>query len=167
MNNSDQPFSPEEKWAAYVDGHLGNGEAATFEREHPDAAYEKAVTLKMREFLRGSSPAPVLRNPDFFNRQILREIAPEAQPADRPITRDPLMSLWRFALAGACCLVGAAAIYTTVIKGNDSRREPYTARVLSVKAGDDALDATVLDADGLAVVWIDGLDPLPNDYVLQ
>lgn len=167
MNNSKQPLSTEEKWAAYVDGHLGAGDAAAFEREHPDAAAERAVTMKIREALRRNSPAPMLRNPEFFNRQILREIAPQMERAEPPASRAALLPLWRFALAGACCLVAAAATYTAVVNGNDSRRDRYIAQVLSVKAGDDALAATVLDAEGLAVVWIDGLEQLPNDYVLQ
>ena len=71
------------------------------------------------------------------------------------------------ALAGACCLLAVGVIYSVFVKDGDQRRDRYVAKVLSANAGDDLLSATVLDADGLAVVWIDGLDQLPNDYVLQ
>ena len=169
MNNSDLPASPEEKWTAFVDGRLGTEEAAAFARENPDAAAEKTAATKIAEALRRHSPAPVLRNADFFNDKILREIAPVTRrPESSPSSPAPsLWSLWRLALAGACCLLAVAVIYTTFVKGNDSGRDRYVANVLSVHAGDDLLSATVLDADGLAVVWIDGLDQLPNDYVLE
>ena len=167
MNNSDLPASPEEKWTAFIDGRLGTDEAAAFARENPDAFFEKTAATKIAAALRRHSPAPILRNADFFNEKILREISPVQRRAEIPSPKASLWSLWRMALAGACCLLAVAAIYTTFVKGNDSRVDRYVANVLSVHAGDDLLSATVLDADGLAVVWIDGLDQLPSNYVLE
>ena len=167
MNNSDSPASPEEKWTSFVDGRLGTEEAASFAREHPEAAAEKIATATIAQALRRHSPAPVLRNADFFNEKILREISPVLRRAESPSTQPSLWSLWRMALAGACCLLAVAAIYSAFVKDNDPRRDRYVANVLSAEAGDDLLSATVLDAEGLAVVWIDGLDQLPNSYVLQ
>lgn len=167
MNNSDLPASPEEKWTAFIDGRLGADEAAAFARENPDVAAEKVAATKIAQALRRHSPPPVLRNADFFNEKILREISPVQRRAEIPSVKPSLWSLWRMALAGACCLLAVAAIYTTFVKGNDSRVDRYVANVLSVRAGDDLLSATVLDADGLAVVWIDGLDQLPSNYVLE
>lgn len=169
MNNSDFPASPEEKWTAFIDGQLGAEAAAAFALENPDAVAEKVAATKIAEALRRHSPAPALRNADFFNEKILREIAPASSrtgsPAPSPAPS--LWSLWRMALAGACCLLAVAAIYTSFVKGNESGRDRYVAKVSWAHAGDDLLSATVLDADGLAVVWIDGLDQLPNDYVLE
>jgi anti-sigma-K factor RskA len=167
MNSSERPDPTGEQWAAYVDGTMGAGETAAFEREHPYAAGEKASALKIQRALRRNFPPPILRNPDFFNQQILREIASESRRSDRNAGRNGLWSLWRMALAGACCLVVTAVIYMVFVNGRQPQHDRYVAQVFSVKAGDDGLDATLLDADGLAVLWVDGLDQLPNDYALQ
>lgn len=167
MNNSEPPTSPEEKWTAYLDGKLSSQEAAAFECDHPGAAVERAMHERISRAVRERSSAPALRNPDFFNASILREISTRTAPAPAP--QRGLWSLWRLAIAGACCLIAAAAIYATFVRPTSSGdgRERYLAQVVSVEAGDKDLAATVLDADGLAVVWIDGLDQLPNDYVLK
>ena len=165
MNNSEPPTPPEEKWTAYLDGKLSAQDTAAFEREHPDAAAERAMHVRIARAVREHSPAPLLRNADFFNERILREIAP--RPALAPVPRRGLWSLWRLALAGACCMVAATAIYFAFVRGNDAGRERYLAQVVSVNTDDADVTATVIDADGLAVVWIDGLDQLPNDYVLE
>jgi anti-sigma factor RsiW len=163
--NSEPPSSPEEKWTAYLDGILSAQDAAAFEREHPEAVAERELHARLISAVRLHSPAPKLRNADFFNERILREISP--RPATVPRAERPLWPLWRLAAAGACCLLAVGAIYAVLVRSNEAKADRYVAQVVSVKAGDDQLDATVLDADGLAVVWIDGLDPLPNDYVLE
>lgn len=169
MNNSNLPTSPEEKWTAFIDGRLSADEAAAFARDNPDAVAEKAAANKIAHALRRHSPSPLLRNGDFFNEKILREISPTTPRVEsHSASRAPsFWSLWRIALGAAACLFAVAAIYATFVKGNESPVDRYVANVLSVHAGDDLLSATVLDADGLAVVWIDGLDQLPNDYVLE
>jgi anti-sigma factor RsiW len=167
MTSSEPPTSPEEKWTAYLDGKLSAQDAAAFEREHPEAAAERAMHARLMSAVRMHSPAPQLRNADFFNARILREISP--RPAVAPKPERTLWSLWRLAFASACCLVVTGAIYALFVRGHEGKEKPdrYVAEVVSVKPGDDLLAATVLDADGLAIVWIDGLDQLPNDYVLE
>lgn len=165
MNNSETPSSPEEMWSAYLDGKLSAAEALAFEREHPEAVAERQMHLKLAGAIRTHLPSPELRNADFFNERILREISTPA--AHQPAREGSLWSLWRLATAGAFCLLAVGAIYVLFVQGHEQRRDPYLAQVLSVKAGDAELDATVLDADGLAVVWIDGLEQLSSDYVLQ
>jgi len=167
MNSSKLPDSIEEKWTAYLDGRMRADEAAVFEREHPEASGEKAAMERISRALRMHSPAPALRNAEFFNQEILREVASKQPRSEGSQPRASLWSLWRMALAGACSLLMAAGIYAVFVSGNEQRPERYVAQILSVKTDDDDLDATVLDADGLAVVWIDGLDELPNEYVLQ
>lgn len=172
MNNSDSPISPEEQWAAYFDGSLSAGEAAAFESEHPEAAAERAAYARITGAMRRHSPAPQMRNTDFFNQSILREIAPSpAAAAAAPVKERRLFSLWGLAVASLCCLLAGAAIWASFVRGGsgagEKPRAPYFAQVESVTAGDASLDATVLDADGLKLVWIDGLDRLPNDYVLE
>ena len=165
MTNSEPPSSPEEKWTAYLDGKLSTQDAAAFEHEHPEAIAERELHTRIISAVRLHSPAPKLRNADFFNERILREISP--RPATAPKPERALWPLWRLAFASACCLLIAGAIYAMFVRGHEGNQDGYRAQIVSVKAGDDLLDATVLDADGLAVVWIDGLDQLPNDYVLQ
>ena len=165
MNNSEPPSLTEEKWTAYLDGKLSAQDTAAFEHEHPEANAERAMHAKLTGALRLHSPAPELRNADFFNERILREITPRTAAVPRRERR--LWPLWSLAFASVCCLLAAGAIYSKFVRGNEGGRDRYLAQVVSVKAGDELLDATVLDADGLQVVWIDGLDQLPNDYVLE
>ena len=164
--SSEPPFSPEEKWTAYLDGKLSAQDAAAFEREHPEAVAEREMHARLISAVRFHSSAPKLRNADFFNERILREISP--RPAEAPKPARSLWPLWRLALAGACCLTVTAAIYALFVRGHEGGvGHDYLAQVVSVEPGDNLLGATVLDADGLAVIWIDGLDSLPDDYVLQ
>jgi hypothetical protein len=165
MNNSESPSPLEEKWTAFMDGRLADSDAAAFAREHPEAAAEREMHLKLAQAMRIHLPAPDLRNAEFFNERILREISPLS--AHQPAKENRLWSLWRLATAGAACLLAVGMTYGIFVRGHERPQDHYIAQVLSVKAGDSLLDATVLDADGLAVVWIDGLDQLSSDYVLQ
>lgn len=165
ITNSEPPSSPEEKWTAYLDGKLSAQDGAAFEREHPEAIAERELHARIASAMRLHSPAPKMRNAEFFNERILQEISPRKSEA--PVPRRALWPLWRLAFACACCLLIAFGTYAIFVRGNVGTRDHYLAQVVSVKAGDALLDATVLDADGLAVVWIDGLDQLPNEYVLQ
>jgi anti-sigma factor RsiW len=164
MNNSDPTLTTlEEKLTAYLDGKLALAEIAEFERENPDAVAE----LKQHEQLRSvfAKTAPTLKNGDFFNHQILREIQPDA-PRNAVPEKPAFFPLWRLAFAAAVCLFATAGIYFSAVK-TDRVRGDYFAQVLSVKAGDEDISAQVIDADGVAVVWIDGLDSLPTNYVLE
>jgi hypothetical protein len=165
MNSSETPSSIEEKWTAFLDGKLAAADAAAFEREHPEAVAERVMHGRLAAAIQAHSPSPELRNAEFFNESILREISP--QPVHVPRQEVKLWSLWRLATAGAFCLLAVGAIYFFVVRDPEKRNAPYLAEVISVKAGDAELDATILDADGLAVVWIDGMDNLPLDYALQ
>jgi anti-sigma factor RsiW len=169
MNNSEPPSSHEEKWTAYFDGMLSPQDAAAFEREHPEAAAERAMHSRIIGAVRRHSPGPTLRNPDFFNDRIMREIAPPtAAAAPAPAKARGLFSLWRLAFAGAFGLIATIAIWASFVRGGSGEsQERYFAQIVSVTAGDRLLDASVLDAEGLKMIWIDGLEPLPDDYALE
>ena len=161
MNNSEPALTPdEEKVTAYLDGLLPPAEAAVFERYNPGVSAERARYSRVREVM--AAKVPVLKHGDFFNHQILREIAPP-QPARKPRSFFPL---WRLAFAAAVCVLAAAGVYFGMVE-SERPRSDYFAQVLSVKAGDEDISAQLVSADGLAVVWIDGLDSLPSDYVLE
>ncbi len=165
MNSSEPNPSSEEKWMAYFDGKLSVQEAATFESENPEAAVERANFASLADSIRAHSVAPAMRNADFFNARILEQIAPPK--AASPAPRRALWPLWRLAFASACCATVAGGIYAFFVRGNEGGMDRYRAQVVAAKTDDSAISATVLDADGLAVVWIDGLDQLPNSYVLK
>ena len=75
--------------------------------------------------------------------------------------------MWGLAFASMCCLLAAAGIWASFVRGGDEGANRYVAQVVSLTAGDDSLDATVIDADGVKVLWINGLEQLPSDYVLE
>ena len=77
------------------------------------------------------------------------------------------MPLWGLAFASLCCLLTVGGIYWRFVRGNEGTPERYLAQVISVTAGDELLAATELDADGLKVLWIDGLEQLPKEYELE
>ena len=169
MNNSDQPLtSYEEKLTAYADGRLSAEEAGAFEREHPEAAQERANVSGILKLLKQGSIAPPLRNPDFFNRQILRQIA-SAKPVPAPVEeRQPsFLSLWRLLFAGAVCLLCAAGIYRGFVMQETPTAKPYLAQVISVKTGDATLTTRLISEEGLTVVMIDGLEPMSEEFILN
>ncbi len=161
MNSSDSLPPHEEKLTAYLDGRLPSAEAAAFEREHPEASAEKAEVAKLTQLLRTRPAAPMLRHADFFNHQILREIAPE--PVTQKVASSrALWPLWRLVLGGATCLLAVFAFLP------EKKTEPrYVAQVMSVTAGDPGITVHALNTEGLAVVWVDGLDYLSSDYTLE
>ena len=167
MNNSEPLSSPEEKWTAYLDGKLPAQDATAFEREHPEASAERATHARIISAVRLHSPAPKLRNADFLNESILREISPRPAPAPAAAKERRLWPLWGLAFASLCCLLAAGAIWATFVRGGEEKGDRYLAQIVSVTAGDDSLNATVLDTDGVKVVWINGLEQLPDDYVLE
>ena len=165
MNNSEPTLTAmEEKLTAYLDGKLSPAEAASFERENPDVLAERRSHEGLRAVL--AKDTTHLKNGDFFNHQILRELDVESP---RPVVpaKAAIFPLWRMALTGAACLLAAASVYFGFVADQKPAGRDYFAQVLSVKAGDEELSARLIDADGVAVVWIDGLDSLSTDYVLE
>src|SRR5271168_3051064 len=103
----------EEKFTAWVDGSLTGAELAAFEREledHPEALAEKEAALEIGNLLRTHLSVPPLKNADFFNHQILRQIAQSSAPAPRP-ARASFWSLSRMAYSGACLLFLSTLLY--------------------------------------------------------
>lgn len=165
MSNSDQPLSTYEvELMAYLDGQLTDEQTAAFEREHPEALAEKKQTNQLRAVLKAAG-SPALRNPEFLNRQILREITPAPAPqlATKPEKPFPL---WRLFFAGATCLLLAVGVYHQFVP-DDARRPAYLAEVISMKTGDSALTSRVIQEDGLTMVMIDGLEPISEEFILN
>ena len=170
---------------AYIDGQLSGAEAAAFEREHPEVVAERESANRLSSVLKRASVAPQLRNADFLNRQILREIASTAPSASaEPAAERPAspFNLWRLVFAGAFCLLIALGVYQGFVRpgsGATSKSNvastttpapryqatPYMAEVLSMKPGDDKLKSRVVTEEGLTMVLIDGLDPMSEEFI--
>ncbi len=175
----------EEKFTAWVDGRLTGAELAAFEREladHPEALAEKETALELGNLLRTHLSAPPLKNPDFFNHQILLQIAQPSLPARRPA----FWSLPRMVFSGAFLLLLSTALYFAAvpntrreIRHNEqyvsnilNARNPDVAsvsNVLSVQSDDPHVTATVFHSkgDNVNVIWLDGLSYLPSDHKLK
>lgn len=182
MSNSEKPLTKdEERLTAYLDGQMTAEEMRAFEQAHPEAAQERVACEKLRASLMAGSVAPVLRNGDFFNRQILREIAPLAAPASMETERPALFSLWRLVFAGAFCLLMALGVYKFAVTPEKGAEPPavakgmpsfpphmpvYFAEVISLQAG-EALSTRVVQEEGLTLVMIDGLEPMEEDFILN
>ncbi len=166
-----KPF--EEQFTAWVDGKLDGAELAEFEKQlasRPEAAAEKEDAQRLGEFLRRHSTAPRLSNPDFFNHQLMQQIAAETpRPAVR--THGAFWSLNRLAWAGAFSLAIAFGLYKTTIPtgaphGSDSK---YFAQVVEAWPSDPSISATTVynPDDNVTVVWLDGLDYIPASIALN
>ena len=168
-----KPF--EEQFTAWVDDKLTGEELAEFEKqlaEHPEAAAEKVEAQRLAKFLRTHPTAPRLSNPDFFNHQLMQQIA-----ADMPReteSRRPSASFWslsRLAWAGAFCLLMAFGLYKSSIPtGTPTGHDPkYFAQVVEAWPSDPSISATTVynSVDNVTVVWLDGLDYIPASYALN
>ena len=166
----------EEKFTAWVDGRLSGEELQQFETEMmsiENAQADKDAALQLGDLLRNVYQAPVLKNPDFFNHQIMQAIETEQRlnekPAPRPAT--PFFSLWRMALAGGLSLALAGGLFfSTIHTGSPVREEQNVlAKLSDIQTDDPDVTATSFQsqADNVTVLWLDGLDYIPADYALQ
>jgi len=169
----------EEKFTAWIDGKLTGPDLAAFEREldaHPEALAEKQAALELGDLLRTYVTAPPLRNADFFNHQILQQIAPAAErtlPAIAPAERRRrFWSLPRMAFSGAFLLLLAAVLYFTAVP--NTRREVrhnerYVENILNARSDDPAITATSFHSkeNNVNVLWLDGLNYMPPDHKLK
>ena len=163
----------EEKFTAWVDGQLTGPELAAFERElesHPEALAEKEAALEIGNLLRSNLSAPPLRNPDFFNLQILQQI--ESSQPTAPAPRRSFWSLPRMALSGVTFLALATVLYFAAVP--NTRREvrqnqQYVTNVLNAHSDDPNITATAFHSkqDNVNVLWLDGLNYMPPDYKLK
>src|SRR4051794_37562048 len=128
-----KPF--EEQFTAWVDGKLEGAELAEFEKKlasKPEAAADKEDAQRLGKLLRTHPTAPRLSNPDFFNHQIMQQIAAEAPR----VAKKRLGAVWalgHLAWAGAACLAVAFALYKTTIPKGSPHHDPdskYFAQVV-------------------------------------
>ena len=152
----------EERFTAWLDGALDGEELQSFEREHASLAHEKSDFLKLRSLLRCSDHRPQLANSDFFNSQIMAEIAREKAAKTKP--RTPLwLGLPRLAWGGLGILSVGFALFFAVIPRSDfsDPRAKYVAEVLKTKTAEPKIKATVDNQKDMTIIKLEGLDKLP------
>ncbi len=168
----------EQRFTAWLDGKLSPEAAAEFEQEMRsrgfDPELERAAGAKLGSFLRKHSKAPSLPHAQFFNHLLMRQIEGEATSREAEPSRK--RSWWGIpwmAWAGAACLLIAAVLFKTLIPvGGGSRMadlSPYFATIVDARTFDNRISATTVydPKDNVTVLWLDGLEDLPADYVLQ
>jgi hypothetical protein len=175
-----KPSSFEETFTLWLDGRLGPADAEAFEKQMRerglDPAAERASGEKLHRLLHENSPAPTMKHTELFNRQLINRIEQEQRAEARP--EGAVVGFWRwFALpkiawAGFACLLIAGVMYKTMIPTSGPGpldQSPYFATVVDSRTFDPTVSANTVynPRDNITVLWIDGLDYLPADYVLQ
>jgi anti-sigma factor RsiW len=169
----------EERFTAWIDGRLAGAELEAFERElgaHPEALAEKEAALELGALLRANIAAPPLRNADFFNHEILRQIesSQPAAPAPAParVARPAFRTLPRMALSGVFLLLLSTLLYFAAVPNTRRevrRNEQYVSNILNAHSDDPNITATSFHSkeNDVNVVWLDGLNYIPPDHKLK
>lgn len=165
----------EEKYNQWVDGALGGKELEEFEvllDSMPDVKKDRNEARQLGSLLRTHLIPKELENGDFFNHQLMERITVDASPAKTPKQR-PFFSwsLPRMAWAGAFCLILAFVLYQFLapnIMHEPPSAQDYMAQILEVQKGDPSISVSTFQSkkNEVTVLWIDGLDYLPDDYGL-
>lgn len=168
----------EERFTAWVDGRLTGQELASFEREllsHPEALAEKEAALELGAFLRANIAAPPLRNADFFNVQLLRQIESEEGAQVRAASVAPRTTFWslpRMAFSGVFLLLLSTLLYFAAVPNTRremKQNEQYVSNILNARSDDPNISATSFHSkeDDVNVVWLDGLSYIPPAHKLK
>ena len=169
-----KPSDFETNFTAWLDGQLDPAKTAEFEaemrRQGFDPAAERAAHEATTRLFREHSPAPALPNADFFQHQLLHQIERDTREAEaRP--RRSWWSFPRLVWAGAMSLLVAGVLFKTMIPVGETKIEgsPYFATVVDARTYDPSIsvDTVYNPRDNVTVLWLDGLDYMPNDIVTQ
>lgn len=175
-----KPF--EERYTAWIDGRLTGDELAEFERTLPDrtaADADRAQARRCGEFLRRHAEAPALSNADFFSHQLMERLAAEERPAAVAPKRARFFTwpglVWACAFSAVTLMGGYYAgqndrFHRVPISTSLAETVPthYEASIINPTSDDPAVSTSVYsDADGMKVLWLDGLDYLPASYELR
>ncbi len=171
----------EEKWTAWIDGHLIGGELAEFEAALPDKAAaeaEKAQSRQLGAFLKEQISAPVMSNQDFFSHQLRQAIADDERDTARPLstaTRESWSSIGRLVWTGAASLAVFMVLTFFVLReqpnaGQSAYLTQITnARIDPVVSPNATISVFPVDNEKqrVTVIWIDGLQSLPSEYAAK
>lgn len=164
----------EEEYVRLVDDETRDGPDRVLRREMEDRGLGVGALHADRRFLRvlaRGARRREIEHPEFFNEGILDRIRREDAVGERADRRGGAgLPVWlRLAFGGALCLMVAAAM-TLVLRPYDRSSEVgLTTRILDVREFRDGVTATPLATSGnhYAVVWVSGLDYLPEERVVQ
>lgn len=166
----------ESNFTAWLDGQLSPEDAAAFEQEMRargfDPATERVAAEKTGSLLRENSSVPPLPHADFFQHQLMRRIEREqaaAQPEPKA-ARTPWWTFPRLAWASAFCLLMAFALTKSLIPaGGTKEGSNYFASIVDARTFESAISVeTVYDPrDNVTVLWLNGLDYMSGDIVVQ
>ncbi|MEA3188427.1 MAG: hypothetical protein QOD99_2257 [Chthoniobacter sp.] len=165
----------EENFTAWVDGTLNSQERAKFEASLvslQEAEAEKTAAQRLGSLIREHVPAPEMSNADFFNHQILRQIEERHSAPEQAKAGGIFWTLPRMAWAGAFCLAMAGAIYGVAVPKTVRQAaagQEYVAKILNAETDDPAISATAYhdDDENVTVLWLGGLDYIPEDRLLR
>jgi hypothetical protein len=167
----------EQQFTAWLDGKMSPDAVSAFEEELRargfDPETERSAALNTGSLLRKHSRSPELPHAHFFNHLILRQIEKEtASAAPAVVERRSWWGVPWLAWAGAACLLIAAVLFKNLIPvggGTLADRSPYFATVVDARTFEKSVSATTVynPRDNVTVLWLDGLEYLPADYVLQ
>jgi anti-sigma factor RsiW len=168
----------EEKWTAWLDGQLSDGELAEFEASLPDKAAaeaEKAETKKLGALLKRELAAQPLLNEEFFNYQIRERI--EREGAGESRKRGVEVSAWwtirRLLWTGTASLAVFLVMAILVMREkNPGEQSQYLTQILNARVDPVVSpNATIsmfeTKEDRVTVLWTEGLQSLPADYAAK
>ncbi|XHR26993.1 MAG: anti-sigma factor family protein [Chthoniobacteraceae bacterium] len=182
MKRSDFPADDgraDERFTAWLDGQLPEGERAEFEAEldagtRERAEAERSEALKLGDLLRRHAMGPV-RGCEGLNAQVLARIQAEIPvevPSEMPAEVLPMAAtgaskpLGRLVWGGFGGLAAAAVLFFAFVQPVLNRPGPppeYYAQIFKATTADPTISAVAVhsEADQATVIWIDGLDYVP------
>jgi hypothetical protein len=167
----------EENWTAWIDGELHGKELSEFEALLPDRAAaeaERAGAQKLGTLLKQFAVAPAMQNGEFFQHQILENIARDQQANATPLgDRARWWTIPRLVLIGATSMAIFAVCAVFVMREVPPQdHSQYLTQVLNAKV-DPAVnpDATIsmfeTKDQQVTVIWTEGLKSLPSEYAAR
>jgi anti-sigma factor RsiW len=168
----------EEKWTAWLDGRLSDGELAEFEASLPDKAAaeaEKAETKKLGVLLKRELGAQPLLNEEFFNHQIRERIAREsaAESWKHGVEVSTWWTIRRLLWTGTASLAVFLVMAILVMREkNPGEQSQYLTQILNARVDPVVSpNATIsmfeTKEDRVTVLWTEGLQSLPADYAAK
>ncbi len=165
----------EQNYVRAVDGELGDPEVEAAIRQELERCGEAADSIEvdrafLSQFSRGARTVE-MKNGDFFSHQVLSEIR-RLEGSEHPavLRQAGRLPLWLRLATGGALILAVALVMTLALQPYDRESEiGMTTRVLAVHTFADGIDATPITTadDHYAVVWVSGLDFLPENYRIQ
>lgn len=167
----------EEKWTAWLDGHLGGRELSEFEASLPDktgAEAEKADARKLGALLKSELGVSALTNEEFFSHQLRERIRESTMPsAECEAKASTWWTIPRLLWTGTASLAIFLVFTIFVMRDkNPAEESQYLTQILNARVDPVVSpNATVsmfeVKQDRVTVLWTEGLQSLPADYAAK